>query len=104
MSYTFTPDDVPSIRLLLSARYPYASVTVDTPGNVPSLTIRLSLDPRNEWRNGIFHNSRFLLAAVWADGTLESCAGIKVRKTRHAIVAGSYDRLLKAIAKATEGK
>ena len=50
----------------------------------PSIMLALSLDPKEEWANHIFENSRYMKMSLHFDGTLEQISGhkIKFRKTR----------------------
>ena len=39
-----------------------------------SILLHLSLDPKESWNNGIYHNSRFMIFSFERDGGLESIA------------------------------
>ena len=52
---------------------PYVHVSVSTLGGVAraSVMIRVSLDPKSKWANGIFQNSRYFLMSLDRSGVLE---------------------------------
>ena len=57
--------------------FPYLQVTKDSLGGKdrPSLIIRASLDAKEHWHNGIFHNSRFLIFLLHHDGNTSVTLG-----------------------------
>ena len=65
----FTADDFPiwksQIESLLKD-VPYVNVRM----LMGSLNISLSIDPKNEWQNGIFENSTYMKLLAHADGTV----------------------------------
>ena len=48
---------------------PFVKGTVSTLGGNPSVLIKLSLDPKNEWNNNIFENSRYIHLRLEPDST-----------------------------------
>jgi len=60
-------------RMSKEIRAPYVEPSVSTLGGKhrPSVMLRVSLDPRNTWANGIYHNSRGAMWHVHYDGVLE---------------------------------
>ena len=69
-----------------------------------SVIVRLSLDPKTKWTNGIFHNSRYALFHLHNDGSLELFSkGYDMPKMRKAKATGIPDavrRINEYIAKA----
>lgn len=69
-------------------RAPFVSVVMSTLGGAEraSLMVSVSLDPKETWQNGIFHNSRYFMLSVNRNGVVEqfSSSGLpaKMRKTR----------------------
>ena len=59
-----------------------------------SIVLRVSLDPRETWVNGIFENSRFAIFTISAD-TIEHLAGYGVARFRKAKHKGSADAVAK---------
>jgi hypothetical protein len=62
--------------------------------NTGSIVLRVSLDPRETWVNGIFENSRFAIFTISAD-TIEHLAGYGVARFRKAKHKGSADAVAK---------
>jgi hypothetical protein len=56
---------------------PYVNVSISTLGGVDraSLLIKLSLDPKEKWGNGILQNSRYAMFRVDRPGTVELFSG-----------------------------
>ncbi|KKN59645.1 hypothetical protein LCGC14_0539720 [marine sediment metagenome] len=52
---------------------PYVHASVSTLGGVAraSVLLRVSLDPKSKWANGIFQNSRYFQMSLDRDGVLE---------------------------------
>ena len=52
---------------------PYVHSQVSTLGGVAraAIMIRVSLDPKSKWANGIYQNSRYAMWHLGRDGTLE---------------------------------
>jgi len=80
---------------------PYVSVNISTLGGLEraSILISLSLDPKEKWINGIYHNSRYLQFNLERDGELECFSGsrhsqgLKFRKTRVKSVQAAIDKI-----------
>jgi len=51
----------------------FVQATISTLGGElrPAVMLKLSLDPRGEWQNNIFENSRFMHFSVSHDGAIE---------------------------------
>jgi hypothetical protein len=64
----------------------YKAITISTLGGIDnvSIIIHISLDKKETWQNGIFHNSRYYIIHIDKNGTVEnfSCNYIlkKMRK------------------------
>ena len=61
------------VQGILSKKAPFVSVEGSTLGGLSrsSLIIKISLDPRLKWKNGIFHNSRYSMFRLDTNGELE---------------------------------
>jgi hypothetical protein len=71
----------------LSRFLPFVSTSVSTLGGKdrPSLALRVSLDPKNKWANGIFGNSRHgIFTLHWPERSIEYLAGDGLPKFRKA--------------------
>ncbi len=106
-----TTHDALALQAVLEKTFPTVRVRLDTLGGVEraALIVTLSLDPREEWANGILENSRYLKVMIDHEGTLESISmgGCYVagtytrapvlRKTRRALVAGCSAKAVSVI-------
>lgn len=86
---------------------PFKQVSKSTLGGVErtSIMIKLSLDPKESWNNGILHNSRYCMFAYNIDGVLELFSGgYKMPKFRKVRVKSPADAVAKinAYLKAVE--
>lgn len=52
---------------------PYVAVSTATLAGHSSLHVRVSLDPKDKWVNGIYHNSRYSMFTI-RDGKIEQIA------------------------------
>jgi hypothetical protein len=71
----------------LSRFLPFVSTSIGTLGGKeqPSVTLRVSLDPKNKWANGIFQNSRHgLFMLSWPERSIEYFSGHGLPKFRKA--------------------
>ena len=60
---------------------PWKSVGGSTLGNYTSIILKLSLDKKSDWSNGIIHNSRYMMFHIYQDGTIELFSrGIKFKQ------------------------
>lgn len=76
---------------------PYVDVYVQNLGGIPSIFIQLSLDEKNSWNNGIFHNSRHAIFAIHEDMKLELIAkSYQVSKLRKSKIQ-TIDNILSKI-------
>lgn len=57
------------LKALLADQFPWVSIAVSSLGVTNSLMIKLSLDRRETWVNGILENSRWGVFAVRQEGT-----------------------------------
>ena len=55
----------------LNAPYVEAYVSMLGGKHRPSVMVRLSLDPKNEWAGGIYHNSRIAMFDISHDGAID---------------------------------
>ena len=84
---------------------PYVHSQVSTLGGVnrASVIIRVSLDPKSKWANGIYQNSRYAMWHLGRDGTLEQFQvsyrlGKKMRKQKATSVRDAVARINKYIS------
>lgn len=52
------------IQNRLSEIVPFVRTSISSLGNSPSLAIRISLDEKDTWQNGIFENSRYSIFMI----------------------------------------
>lgn len=96
----FEPEDADELRkqLLSKLKAPVVSVRVSTLGGPANTTFMLavSLDPKEEWPNRIFENSRYFRASLGRDGVLEqfTVAGLP-KKFRKRTVKSVEDAIKK---------
>lgn len=89
---------------------PYKDVRASDLGGLErmSIIIRLSMDPRSKWNNGIYHNSRYAMFHLSRDGTLEMFSRRydlpKMRKTRVSTLPHAMVKIKEYLKKAKEGK
>lgn len=57
------------VKALLADHFPWTSIAISSLGVTNSLMIKLSLDRRETWVNGILENSRWGVFAVHQEGT-----------------------------------
>lgn len=89
---------------------PYAKVTLSTLGGAEyaSIMIRLSLDARETWSNGIFENSRYMLIMIdTKDLRLEHFSGYGcgkfMRKGNNKTLEQAIGKILAYVEKAKAG-
>jgi hypothetical protein len=65
------------IRTALQSMVPWSSVGISTLGGKhrPSIMFNISLDPKEEWKGGIYQNSRFAQFSFHHDGRVKCIAG-----------------------------
>ena len=80
-----TATDRDTLAASLKATFPVSSVNRSTLGGEQnaSLIVKVSLDPKEEWINGIFHNSRYAMFSV-GGGKIEMFSYNKTAKFRKA--------------------
>lgn len=89
---------------------PYKDVSASTLGGLArtSIIIRVSLDPRSKWNNGIYHNSRYAMFHLSPDGTLELFSRRfdlpKMRKTKAKSIPDAVKKMKDYLRKARGGK
>lgn len=83
----FTVDNINSWieKLKQNIKAPYLQIETSTLGGIerPTIIITLSLDKKEEWKNNIFHNSRYMMLSLDYNGKLENFSGnmLKMRKS-----------------------
>ena len=105
LTETFVPGDIDSVirKLYFGIKAPYFHANKSTLGGPTraSAMITVSLDPKEEWKNGILQNSRYFNMSYNIDGTLELFSGghkmPKFRKVRIKNVEDAIDRINKFI-------
>lgn len=81
--FPLTPDSAGHLAQMLEndLHAPFVAARKSTLGGAhrPSVHVKISLDPRDEWSNGIFENSRYVNLSIWYDGeiALNTDSGIK---------------------------
>jgi len=89
---------------------PYKDVHASTLGGLAgtSIIVRVSLDPRPKWKNGIYHNSRYAMFHLSGDGTLELFSRRydlpKMRKTKAKSIPDAVKKMKDYLAKARKAK
>jgi hypothetical protein len=80
-----TETDRDTLAASLKATFPASSVNRSTLGGEQnaSLIVKVSLDPKEEWINGIFHNSRYAMFSI-GGGKIEMFSYSKTVKFRKA--------------------
>ena len=86
---------------------PYVYSQVSTLGGVAraAVMIKVSLDPKSKWANGILHNSRYAMFSLERNGTLESFSGShrlgkKMRRTTVKSLKEAVEKINRYLAKA----
>ena len=76
-------EDREELATLLVQEFPWFSVSRSTLGGEEnaSLIVKVSLDPKEEWVNGIYHNSRWAMFRIGA-GKIEQFSMSKTEKFR----------------------
>lgn len=88
-------------RLTKELDVPFVQATISTLGGQhrPSVMLKISLDPKSDWKNGIYQNSNYSQFGINADGTIEqfSCWGMKkkFRKARFKTVDDAVKKINK---------
>jgi hypothetical protein len=59
-------------KLALIPNIKWLKVSWDSLGAVPSICIKVSLDPKDSWQNGIFYNGRYAIFHIHSDMKLFS--------------------------------
>ena len=85
---------------------PYVHSQVSTLGGASraAIIIRVSLDPKSKWANGIYQNSRYAMWHLGRDGTLEqfqvnyNIGGKKMRKQKATKLLDAVARINKWIS------
>ena len=86
-------------RIQKEVKVPFIQASVSTLGGKerPSVMVRLSLDPKREWENGIYQNSRYAQFHFDYEGTIEqfSTYGLskKFRKARFKTATEAIKKL-----------
>lgn len=70
--------------------FPYVAVSTATLAGHSSLHVRVSLDPRDQWVNGIYHNSRYSMFTI-RDGKIEQIAMYGLAKFRKSKIKSLDD-------------
>lgn len=93
-------------ELKQSIKAPWVEVQMSTMGgrDKPILMVRLSLDPKDQWENKIFQNSRYAMISVYgADGVVEMFqkgyrVAKKMRKSRVKSLADAARKINKWVS------
>ena len=103
-----TPKDLKGLAqhltLVISAPYTFVEGSVLGGLSRASMIIKVSLDPRSKWKNGIFHNSRYAMFHLGRDGALELFSKRydlpKMRKSKATGIPDAARRINAYLAKA----
>jgi len=88
------------VKALLVDHFPWVSIAVSSLGVTNSLMVKLSLDRRETWVNGILENSRWAVFAVHQEGTELKLSTVlasglpKIRKCRVKTPENIRDKIL----------
>jgi hypothetical protein len=84
----YTKEEAIQIKELLRDHFPYVDVTFSTLGGTAkaSILIRLSMDPKEEWANNIFHNSRYAHFSLHPGSKLEQFSRSRTSKFRKCTI------------------
>ena len=98
----FNIDTVQSVvdRLKEELNYPFISTKISTLGGNENVTIMLafSTEPKENWINGIFENSKYKRFSIENDGTVENFIASDLPKTRK-FTAKTVDDLITRLNK-----
>ena len=94
-----SPADAETVATALAEGFPWLDVDRSTHGGEEgaSLYVKVSMDPKDAWPYGIFHNSRWALFSVQG-GKMSLYAGGKVPKFRKVKVKGAADIAARILA------
>jgi len=96
---TFNPADADSIiqKFKDGIQAPWKQVYKSTLGGIErtSIMIKLSMDPKDSWSNGILQNSRYAMFDYHVDGSLELFSGHGLPKFRKTRTKSADDALAK---------
>lgn len=59
------------IKREMNGYVPYLSVNKGALGGNDSIFLAVALNPKNEWKNGIFENSQYFRMAIYENGEME---------------------------------
>ena len=91
------------MRSRIKAPHVYSQVSTLGGVNRAAVMLRVSLDPKSKWANGIFENSRYAMWHLDRDGTLEQfqvsykIRGKKMRKQKATSLPDAVARINKWI-------
>lgn len=96
----FSVETAPALieKMRAEIKAPYFAASISSLGGVEraSIMFRISLQPKEEWKNGIFHNSSYGMFALERNGSLEmhTSSGLK-KKFRKTVVKNEQDLITK---------
>jgi hypothetical protein len=99
-----SPADAATLAVSLAAVFPWFDLERSTLGGEhrAALMVRVSLDARETWENGILHNSRYSMFRVNSDGVEQFARNYnvpKMRKAKAADVAAAFAKIAAWAAK-----
>lgn len=98
------PDAAKYMTTMINAPYVHSEVSLLGGLSRASVIVRISLDPKSKWHNGIFHNSRYAMFHLGIDGTLELFSKRydlpKMRKAKVTGLPGAVQKITEYIRKA----
>lgn len=76
------PNDLKKIESKINAPFVHAQLSTLGGKDRPSIIVRISLDPKNEWENRIYQNSRYFMVHYYVDGTMKIFSKSHVIQTK----------------------
>lgn len=74
---------------------PYVSASTSSLDRHDTVYLHLSIDAKNTWVNGIFHNSRFAILRISSDFIIECIASSGMKRLRKTRAKSQEDAIAK---------
>lgn len=77
--------------------FKYIGGSVSTLGGMhrPTIMLRVSLQSKDEWKNGILENSDYALVSIRHDGVMEMFSGSMKPKLRKTSISSTHEAIVK---------
>ena len=95
---TYTVSDAEQIQENLKSHFPAVSANLSTLGGHTSIIIKLSLDQKETWMNGIFQNSRFSMFSLNENKLEQFAKHHQVTKFRKSTIKSNQDGINKIVS------